>query len=82
MLKSFKIFNLRTNYILFRNINHNNKLFKIANNFNFSSSHNHDDHENNHDHGGHHHEEPKDYHNLKFDRVSYNQKLSKEQRKP
>lgn len=83
MLKSFKIFNSRTNCIVLKNINYNNnKLFKIANNFNFSSSHSHKDHENNDDHGGHHHEEPQDYHDLKFDRVSYNQKLSKEQRKP
>jgi len=79
MLKTFKIFNSRTNFLVLNNINNNkNKLFKKANIFNFSSSHNDESHD---VHGGHHHEEPKDYHDLKFDRVSYNQKLSKEQRK-
>lgn len=83
MLKSFKIFTSRTNNILLNNIQkNNNNLFKIANNFKFSSSHKHEDnHAENHD-DDHHHGEPQDYHNLKFDRVSYNQKLTKEQRKP
>lgn len=83
MLKSFKILYSRTNNIVLRNVHkNNNNLFKVANCFKFSSSHNHEEHDHNNDHGGHHHEEPKDYHNLRFDRVSYNQKLNKEQRKP
>lgn len=85
MLKPFKILYTRTNNNLLRSIHKNNKnIFKITNYFKFSSSHKHEDHHNidNHaeDHDDHH-GEPQDYHNLKFDRVSYNQKQTKEQRK-
>jgi hypothetical protein len=81
MLKSFKILCSRTNNIRSGIQINSNNLLKITNNFKFSSSHKHEDHhEENHE--DHHHGEPEDYHNLKFDRISYNQKLTKEQRKP
>ena len=83
MLKSFKILCSSTNYNLIRNIfKTNNNLFKISNNYKFSSSHKHNDENHHNDEHGEHHGEPKDYHNLKFNRISYNQKLTKEQRKP
>ena len=47
--------------------------------FNFSAAkeHTEDDHDDTH---AHHHEEAKEYHDFKFDRVSYNQELNSEQR--
>ncbi len=78
MLKSLKIIYSRRDGVLFKSIHkNNNNLFKILNKIKFSSSHNH---ENNH--AGNHEDHNQDYHKLKFDRVSYNQILNKEQRKP
>ncbi len=85
MLKSIRLFNNIVNSNLFNVIYKKNiNIFKYCNNFNFSSKsndsiHHHQDH-NDHDHSHEHHGEPQEYHNFKFDRVSYNQKLTKETR--
>ena len=47
--------------------------------FKFSSSNNKNHNENDDDHHGHHHE-ASEYHDFKFDRVSYNQQLTSETR--
>lgn len=85
MLKSFKILISRSNNLrTIQKFNNNN--FQVRCHFKFSSAQKKDNHQHTNDHEehheDHHHGEPKDYHNLKFDRVSYNQKLTKEQRKP
>jgi len=55
----------------------NQRLFYSSLNKKFSGGHGHGDGS----HGGHeHHEEPTDYHNRKFNRVSYNQVLGKAER--
>jgi hypothetical protein len=47
---------------------------------NHNDHHEHDHHDDHHDDHHHHHEEVKEYHDFKFDRVSYNQKLTEETR--
>ena len=67
------------------NHNHSNQV-NTHNNHNHHHDHNHNHHNDHHDdehhddHHHHHHEEVKEYHDFKFDRVSYNQKLTEETR--
>jgi len=87
-IKSLKIFNSKSNFNVIKTLQrNNNKIFQYASSFSFSSQHkNSDHHQDSHgehgSHDDHHHGEPQEYHTLKYDRISYNQKLSKETRKP
>lgn len=93
MLKSFGVVYYKLNRNVLKNLAYNKpNIFATLNRFSFSanahnshksehSNNNHNDH-NDEDHGahGHHDAELQDYHNLKFDRVSYNQTLNQETR--
>lgn len=90
MLRLFPISN--TKNLIKKFIKLNNNLFTIPNTFSFSakshdhkktdSHNNHEHHQSSHDNGHGHHEDPKEYHDAKFNRVSYNQILNAENRQP
>jgi hypothetical protein len=86
MLKSFGNVYLNTGVNVLKNfVKNNNKIFRLMN-YNFSAKshdnhHNHNDSHDDHGHGhAHHHKEPQEYHELKYDRVSYNQQMTPENR--
>ena len=79
MLNSFRFICSKKQLTLSTKFIQGNRNLLNLTKFKFSSSKDNNHKENDDDHHGHHHE-TSEYHDFKFDRVSYNQQLTSETR--